>query len=98
MTKRRTLTLFLLCAFCLHTATLGFANEAQEPTPEQKAAKAAYGEWLTSLGAKKDNYDLVNDEFKKINAELEKVGDSLSAAEAKVVASALLTAAGVLSG
>ena len=92
------LTFFLLCVFFLHTATLGFAVDSEEPTPDQEAAEKAYHQSVTNLNTKWTNYDLVHDEFKKINTELEKVGNSISAAEAKVVGSVLLTAAGVLSG
>lgn len=92
------LTIFLLIAFCLHTATLGFALDSEKSTPEQKAAEKAYHQSVTNLNRKELDYRLVNDEFKKINMELEKVGNSISDAEAKVVGSALLTAAGVLSG
>ncbi len=67
MTKRRTLlTLFLLCAFFLQTATFGFANQAQEPTPEQTAAKDAYEEWQTSLNTKWPHYDKVDNVNQRI--------------------------------
>ena len=92
-------TLFLLIVFFLHTATPGFAAEDPEPTPEQKAAKAKedYRDAEINLGKKFDNYLLVDKELEKITDELNKIGNRLSAAEAEGAASALLTAAGVLS-
>ena len=36
------LTLFLLIVFFLHTATLGFAVDLQEPTAEQEAAENVF--------------------------------------------------------
>ena len=92
------LTLFLLCAFFLQTATLGFALDSEEPTSEQEAAEKAYHQSLTNLNTKNEKKRDIKDDVNKLVKSIEAIANGTHQAELTSLGSSLLTAAALLSG